>query len=310
MEVAELMLAFVKELAWPIVVGGAVFAFRRQIAAKIGALKEATTPIGGASFFDREAGEVSRQATEAAERQLAADRSPSTTPPKPIPAPPSEDPAGGASPRDGELAESRPISPSSGSTEPPATDNAESAPEAGEDPEVRKKVDAAVDRRMDRLQLYNALASAVPYLTAPPDFSVAKEIATTSPQAAVMLAYSDVEKVARSAWIVAHQEEPKRFLNMRTIVRDLNELSLDDAFVELAADITSLRNAVSHGMAESEVSISGALNFIDACESLSTAMTHLAMSMMRHPSRSKEMLDWVAWIQQEQSNPARSYTIP
>jgi len=50
-----------------VVVGGAVFAFRRQIAAKIGDLKDATTPVGAASFFDREAKAVEATAERAAE---------------------------------------------------------------------------------------------------------------------------------------------------------------------------------------------------------------------------------------------------
>lgn len=71
MDIAQLVLDYLKALAWPLIVGFAVYHFREPIKDKIGSLQNAKTPLGEASFFDREVHSVEERAGEVAEEQAA-----------------------------------------------------------------------------------------------------------------------------------------------------------------------------------------------------------------------------------------------
>jgi hypothetical protein len=249
MEWAELVLEYVKALAWPLVVGGAVFIFRRQIAAKIGDLREATTPVGGASFFDREAKELEEKAERAAERQEAEE---------------------------------------------------ETTKHAASEPPQSPSVPDETRETLAKLETFTALSAAWSQLNARPDFDVALTVAATSPPAAVMLAYSDVEKAARAAWTVARMSPPSPGDNVPRIVAALTEGGgLDADFRHVARNLAHLRNRVTHGAPDAAVSTSGALDFIAACESLANALTGNALSKLRHPSRSRVVTEWAQWAEHQ-----------
>jgi len=65
-DVARLILEYLRVLAWPAVIAGAVWAFKGPIASKIESLKEAATPLVTASFFDNRAREVEERAEDVA----------------------------------------------------------------------------------------------------------------------------------------------------------------------------------------------------------------------------------------------------
>jgi len=260
MEWAELVLEYLKALVWPLVVVGAVYAFRSQIAAKIGDLKEAKTPVGGASFFDRDARELEEKAADAAERQEDATAKPSEIE----------------------------TVPSSGAASTPPTD--------GHDEVLRRR--EAIQRRIDKVAFFRALSTAADQLAAPPDFTAARSIAAAAPPAAVMLAYTELEKVARAAWTVSRMEAPRPSVNVPAIVRELAHVGgLETEFATLSRDLADLRNRLAHGLPGAEVSSVGALNFIAACESLSTALTQNAVSKLHHPTRSRIVQEWARWAE-------------
>lgn len=201
-----------KALAWPLVVGAAVYTFRGQIAAKIGDLKETNTPVGGASFFDREARELEEKAADAAERQEDATATSSV----------------------------------SGTTPTTGADGA--APTDGRDEARRRR--EAIQRRIDKVEFFRALSTAAAQLTAPPDFTAAGSIAATSPPAAVMLAYTELEKVAKAAWTVSRMEAPRPSLNVPFIVRELSHGGgLEAEFAALSRELADLRNRLTVPMA-------------------------------------------------------------
>lgn len=259
MEWAELVLEYVNALAWPVVVGGAVWAFRKQIAAKIGDLKEATTPVGGASFFDREAKEIEERADRAAEAQAEADAAMEAEEPQPEPE------------------EATPESPTTQPTEP-------------------RDMSHAAELWLRRELRFRDLSTAWFAMTPGPNFTTAKEIATTSPEGAVILAFADVEKVVRAAWTIDYAE-PHRSQDVATMIRDLTRRGLESDFAVVAENLFRLRNRVTHG--DATVSTAGALDFIGACERLTDALTSLALSKLRHPSRSTETADWLRWAEQQ-----------
>jgi hypothetical protein len=269
MEWAELVLEYVKALAWPTVLGGAVFAFRRQIADKIKDLKDATTPVGGASFFDREADAVEEKAELAAERQEAA--RPATPPVEPE-----------------TTAE---MSPSPAGAEPRIAEDME---------DVHEGLERAVRRRMAKYATFAALSTAWAQLNALPNFDQARNMATVSPQAAVLLAWADLEKVARAAWTVARMAPPDRATALQVIRSLARSGSLDADFAQIARDLSNLRARVAHGDSDpTEVSVKGAIDFIGATEQLSGALANNAMSKIRHPSRSQVIREWMDWAGQQ-----------
>ena len=269
MDTAELVLEYIKVLAWPVVVGGALLAFRSQIAAKLKDLSRVSTPIGDADF---EAKKLEEKADAAIARQDA-----QTPPPEPGPEPgpgPKTGPDGGTGEGTG--------GGGSKQTEPPREPEVESSPDRGRD-------DAA-QLTMDRAR-FIALTEAAQVLANPPDFEVALDVASTSPNAAVMFAYTELEKVARAAWTVDRMEPAAARLNLPIMVRDLSD-GLDPEFPAIARNLAELRNRVVHGGAE--MSANGALDFIATCDRLAEVLSRQARSKLRHPSRAGALHDLVA----------------
>jgi len=145
-----------------------------------------------------------------------------------------------------------------------------------------------------------ALSSAWGQLNALPDFDVALGIASASPPAAVMLAYADLEKVARAAWTVARLGPAGRESAVQ-IVRSLSESGgLDPDFAAVARNLATLRNQVAHGLPEaSDVTVTGAVDFIAACEQVTHPLARNALSKLRHPSRSPVVHEWLEWTERQ-----------
>ncbi|WP_322920375.1 hypothetical protein [Nocardioides renjunii] len=244
---ARLILDYVKALAWPLVVGLIVYAFREKIADKIGDLKDAKTPIGEASFFDREAREVEAKADRAADRQQEG-------------TPPQSDPQAGAG------ATSKP----SGQAEPRDPGSADARKQNERHREF-------VQREADRRMLTRAWVELREMR-----YDTAHSIAATAPTAAVMLAYANLERAVRSAWTITKVEEPKTF-SITRLVKDLTETGLDAEFWAVSRSLMNLRNKVAHEGAE--VSVIGSFDFIGACERLTAALEANATSKLMHPSR-------------------------
>lgn len=257
MKWAELALGYVDALAWPLVVAAAVFVFRRQIASKIGDLKEATTPVGGATFFDREAKAVEKRAEKAAERQ--------------------QNRTGHAPSSKGE------------SLDDAQADGGESG---------RAEETKTPDRRAAEAD-FVAITLAWVQLDLPRDFEVARTIAADSPRAAVMLAFSELEVVARAAWTLTNLGDSGGPPSAARAIRSLiGSSGLTSEFEPVVNSLVELRNRVAHGGAEAaEVSTDGAIDFVGACEQLAEALRSVSLSKFRHPSRSPKTKEWAEWLE-------------
>lgn len=268
MDKAELVLEYIKVLAWPAVIGGALIAFRVQIGAKIESLSRVSTPIGDADF-DREAKALEQQADAAAARQDA------QRPPEPPEPGPDTELGGGPK---------QPTPPS----QPPATAEAPENPLSTEEPEAHQEPVPEPSAVEDAIAL-RAVVTAAELLNNRPDFETALEVSGTSPNAAVMLAYTELEKIARAAWTADRMEPAPPRLTVPQIVGDLGG-TLDPEFPRIARNLSELRNRVTHG--DTEVSTNGALDFIVACERLADVLGGKSWSKLRHPSRAGVLQQW------------------
>ena len=277
MEWAELVLKYVDALAWPVVIAGVIWAFRKQIKAKIGDLKDASTPVASASFFDRGAREVEELADRAADRQEAKA---------------AEEPQGEW------LAEKEPED---------SSPQAETGlPQTSQQPTQADELSTAAQAWLKREMRFRALSGSWLTLTTPPDFSTAKEVAPTSPEAAVLLAYADLEKVVNAAWTV-DQMEGGSPTTVASAIQRLTHGGLSD-FAQVGREIVQLQNSVAHGGAT--VTTAGALDFIVAIERLSDALIRVAVSKMRHPSRSRIVAQWVSWMEHGERSASDSSASP
>jgi hypothetical protein len=233
MQIAQLVLGFLDVVLWPLVVGGALLGFRHQIASKIGDLKEASTPLGQASFWERETREVEALAGRASVEEIEAD-----LPPAPYPPLASSDRAG---------------------------------PVAGRAWLLRAIADLDQDPKRR--------------------FDTEREVAATDPKTGLLLAYRQLESVARASLEVAEMGPNAESVN-KSLVSIVEELNFGSDFLESARSVKGLVDHVTHSHAV--VTTTGALRLIDACEHLAAALASRAMSRMRHPSRAqvfRECLD-------------------
>jgi hypothetical protein len=290
MDVARLVLEYVKALAWPVVVVIAVTAFRRQIAAKIGDLKEASSLGSKVSFFDRKARALDEEAATAAQRQEVKNEEAAID----------EADADTGRPDATEGAPS-PESPTEPPTEPtpdaePKTPTGEATADAATLQAQRRKLEA-IERRLERERTFRALSEAAADVFSPPDFDQARETVATSPPAAVMLAYSYLEKVTRAAYVVQQMAPPTNRLasNVPRMIEELTKTGLASEFVPLVSGLAELRHRLAHGVAGTTVTEAGAFDYVQACERISDALAGTARSKLRHPSRAALVAGWQAW---------------
>lgn len=267
-DVAELVLEYIKVLAWPIVVSGLLIAFRNQIGGKIASLSRVRTPIGDADF-DRDARDVEELADRAAAHQDLHGQSSDGVP-------------------EGGTTEDALIAGVDASERGEASDDSSKSADGGDSPAAEGPT-ALRERQMAALLLaINAIGS-------PPDFDIARNVAVQSPSASIMLAYSELEKVARAAMTISEVERPQARRNLTSIVNSLTQSGLSVEFVQVARELAHLRNRVAHGSGD-QVSTAGALDFIAACERLAEALIANATSKLRHPSRSEILRELQALI--------------
>lgn len=128
------------------------------------------------------------------------------------------------------------------------------------------------------------LARAVVELTSGPDFAPARAVTGESPDAAVLLAFRELEKVARAALTAQQFGKPPSMGGERLIRAALpGEGSTQLDGTHLLKSLVRLRNEVVHGISSADRH--GLDLYIDACENLSEAIVHIAVSKLRHPSR-------------------------
>lgn len=291
MEWAELVLEYVEALAWPVVFGGAVVLFRAQIAAKIKDLTEVSTPLGGGKF-DADAKGIEAKAERAAARQDALAQ------PEPAPGDGPDDGTGTADRDSGAGPKPTPTQPPVESpTEPVQVPDDVDVPELTAEQIAGAHAQSAAERlrAMDELAFLE-LAGATEQMIFPPDFGTAREVSAVSPNAGIMLAYSEVEKVARAAWTIDRMEPSTRPRGLSSMVASLTRTGLDPEFEQVARELSDLRNGVAHRAGE--VSTTGALDYIAACDRLTEALVLNAVSKLRHPSRSDVTQRLYGWFEE------------
>lgn len=262
MEWAELALQYVEALVWPIVVAVVVYAFREPIAAKIESLTGVRTVIGDAEF-ERDAKQVEEKVDRAAAREDA-----KAAPP---PADTTSDASHEASlsvDSDGRLTEQQ-------------------------EAEIRESSEAQAQAWERERRAFWAVSAAAAELNNPSGFSTARDVAAASPEAAVLLAYEQLEKVARAAVTI---NDMGSFTPPFSLVAAIERLTNGDPnhdFVEATRALVDLRNRVAHGAGN--VSTAGALNYISAGERLAESVSRQALSRLRHPSRSQVLRQWAEW---------------
>lgn len=101
------------------------------------------------------------------------------------------------------------------------------------------------------------------------EFDVYRDVAAIDPAAAVMGAWRRVEQFMHLA--LRAREINERWPNATVILRQLQELGLGPHFVRVADELRRLRNSVVHSR-DANISIAGALDYIDAAERLSDAL--------------------------------------
>lgn len=257
MEIAELVLEYVRALAWPLVVLLLVCLFRSEIADKIKHLIKASTPVGTAEF-DSKAAQVEQDAERAAEKVVDRDpESPEKSIPKLLP-----------------------------TRRPDATTR--------EEPGDNDPTELSPRSRM-------ALRSALRALIDAPDFGAAEEVVVSAPDAAVILAYRELEAIARAGWTIEHLHDPQPRPGSM-VLRDLARTDAFSEFAPVVAELSHLRNATAHSRTGAGVSPAGAKDYIDACRQFATAIHHRAMSKLRHPSRASLVKEWLNDIGAPQPN--------
>lgn len=267
----ELILEYVKALAWPVLIGAIVLLFRSQIAARIQALRE-VEGLGVKAKMDGEVKELGEKV------DAAADRVDSQPPPEPEP------PSDESGQQTGPMPPRPPDSPpGSSSAEGDTTqEDGERAAEA-----ERQRLDLGTARLREQAL---ALFAAAERLLQPAEFGTALEVASVSPNAAVMLAYTELEKVVRAAWTVTTMEPVSPRHSSSSIMRELTA-NLGPEFPGLARELSEVRNRVAHGTGE--VSLDGALNFVASCQRLAEVIGRRGASKLRHPSRAQVLKE--AW---------------
>lgn len=131
------------------------------------------------------------------------------------------------------------------------------------------------------------LVSALMELHSGPDFATARGLINESPDATVILAFRELERVARTALTAQHLGQPPVLHGERLIRAVLPEggvPSRDD----ILRSLVSLRNEVVHGMSNADLyEGEGLESYIEACENLSDAIFNVTVSKLRHPSRGR-----------------------
>lgn len=264
MPVPELVLAYIEVLRWPVVVGAVVVGFRKQIASKISSLKHAKTAVAEASFFEQGAQAAETKAGEATERQPSAL----------LPEHPPVD-------TDGERPDDRvnvspPADHQDADAQPPPEEGYVTTPPSGD-------YQASDDHRYAKI-----VASALETMQQAEDFELARKVALSDPNAAVMSAYRQLEYGMRAVSDALEMQLARGSVVVH-VAQDLG--ALDPEFIDVAREVTQLRNSVTH--ATTEVSLPAALSYIAACERLFGAVYRVTVSKLRHPSRSQRLKDLI-----------------
>lgn len=135
----------------------------------------------------------------------------------------------------------------------------------------------------------DGLSAAARDLRESADFSEAREISTTSPSAGVMLAYTNLERALRATEII--ENFGRRPAVARTdAFATIRRLRINSDLMSVAEQLRQLRNEVVHGR-KTDVSVSGAHDFINSCEILVGYLRDRTHAKLRHPSRPRAMLE-------------------
>lgn len=230
-----MVLEYLRVLAWPAVVSGALWMLAPQIKSAIGRLSEASW--GGATAkFTAVAREAQEQST-AVKTAAAAEEALSDQ----------------------------------GTT-------ASEQQETARDPRERTS-----DNTFQGLSRAHGLrmASALQQLRYGPDFDTPREFIETSPPAAVMLAFRELEILSREALTAVSLGVVPTATGTR-LVKDAVPNTPEAR--TLLGNLIALRNNVVHAPPNSALT-QGVGDYVDACENLSEAIYDIAMSKLRHPTR-------------------------
>lgn len=245
MRIAELVLDFVAVLAWPLVVLVAVLILSPELKSLIKRTRSATWGSAELAFDDdARAIEIASQEVKAESAQKAASSS---------------------------------FTPSSRSEHDARQESSPGSGQSADRSTRRPSATTILSRDQAR-----SLIEAVEDLRNGPDFAISRELNSVSPEAAVLLAFRELERTARIALTVRDVGTAPRLASASLLL----EAIPDDEFgAAVVRDLVKLRNQVAHASGEG-LSRGGAEDYIHACENLSAAIRTLAASRARHPSRS------------------------
>ena len=151
-------------------------------------------------------------------------------------------------------------------------------------------VEETPSARAVKVALYR---SSLDTLSSARNFDLARRVAITDPNAAVMSAYRQLEQGLRaSAMLLGLPRDPSPS-TVGSVLDQLNDL--DDESRSIFAELRRLRNQVTHSV--EDVTPSAALAYLSACERLMEIVAISVLSRLRHPShqqRTAEMFgqDW------------------
>lgn len=250
MEIARLVLEYVRVLTWPLVVFVGLCLFTPDVKNVLKRLREASWGNASAKFEDaaREAEAQSIQVKEASVENPGDESAEG-----PLKKPVKEEEVGRRS---------------FPGTERSGTPSAERP--SGLTP-------------VDRLRMAGALLN----LRRGPEFGPAREVVGSSSHAAVFLAFRELETLSRDAYVAVNLGSIPPYGGVR-LVQAVSPKN--DATAVLVKRLTALRNGVAHDSAR-RVTVSGAIDYVEACENLATAILNVARSKLRHPARASLVIE-------------------
>lgn len=130
----------------------------------------------------------------------------------------------------------------------------------------------------------------------------AQVIAATSPTAAIMLAYRQLEVTARAAGRLLGLPAASPDL-ITNVLKQLGDL---DEFLPVVSELRRLRNEVTHS--PRSVSVDAALSFVSATQQVADTISRVALSRARHPSASQRFAGMYTLLQELEGDrkPARA----
>ncbi|MFF2009157.1 hypothetical protein ACFVWY_08800 [Streptomyces sp. NPDC058195] len=280
MEIAKLVLEYVKVLAWPLTALGLVWALRTQIKDAFGRLTRVETPAGTAEFA-QDVRDVRDEAEELAHASTI-DEPKTSSAAVPAPAsPPDAESGSGPGPEAEAEAEGTsrvlPADQNSGQPEHPHSPNALTQWLAEE---TRRNGPGALQLMLDYLTQARVNSTAAYRVSHDDPFHEAMVAAPASPVGAVITAWTTLEFLCLDLLRERGQQEPERVHTPADrLMQELRRLGLGEGVLDVFRQLRELRNQAVHK--PKAVTTYAAQDFVRSCRNVAAAVRQLSQDLSR-----------------------------